>query len=185
VVLIVLALVWAVVLGPSLLRRLLDRQSRDSIGSFHHHLHVLGRTGPELVAPAHRLDLPQSSRGEGTSWFPAGALGGTTRANRLGPASLLTMRRPDPYFRPEACKRRRDVFMVLICLLFVTGLMGVIPKLHLLLAVTAFFAALLIIYVGFLVRLRSHAIEREAKLRYLHRPTGLEPTITVRRAASR
>jgi hypothetical protein len=185
VILIVLALVWAVVLGPSLLRRLLDRQSRDSIGSFHRHLHVLGRTGPDLVAPAHRLDLSLSSRREGTGWFQSGALGGTTRTAGPDGASPLTMRRPDPYFRPEACKRRRDVFMVLVCLLFVTGLMGVIPALHLLLAVAAFSAALLVIYVVLLVRLRTHAVEREAKLRYLPRPTEFEQTITVRRVASR
>ena len=55
VVLVVLVLVWAVVLGPSLLRRTSDRQSKDSIGSFHRQLHVLGRTGPSLMAPAHRL----------------------------------------------------------------------------------------------------------------------------------
>jgi hypothetical protein len=75
--------------------------------------------------------------------------------------------------------------MVLVCLLFVTGLMGVIPALHVLLVVTAFSAAVLVIYVGILVRLRTHALEREAKLRYLARPADFEPTITVRRVASR
>ena len=54
-VLLILVAVWALVLGPSLLRRRFERRSSDSIGSFHRQLRILGRTGPTLVDPAYRL----------------------------------------------------------------------------------------------------------------------------------
>ena len=62
-VLLILVLVWAAVLGPSLLRRRFERRSGDSIGEFHQHLRVLRRTGPVLVPPAFRLStaLPEDS----------------------------------------------------------------------------------------------------------------------------
>ncbi len=54
-VLLILGLVWAAVLVPSLLRRRSDRRSSDSIGEFHQQLRVLRRTGPAVVPPAFRL----------------------------------------------------------------------------------------------------------------------------------
>ena len=191
VVLVVLVLVWAVVLGPSLLRRTADRQSKDSIGSFHRQLNVLGRTGPSLMPPAHRLGAvipPPRSDAEGK-----GSLGSVS--SRPAPSAVqptgpdgdpqAAFRRPDPYFRPGACKRRRDVLMVLVCTLTVTGLIGIIPAMHVLLAATVFVAVVLVAYVGLLVRLRSRAVEREVKLRYLPRSIEYDHPIQVRRAASR
>jgi heme A synthase len=95
------------------------------------------------------------------------------------------MRRSDPYFRPGACKRRRDVLMVLVCALTITGLIGVIPAMRLLLAVTAFVGVALTAYVALLIRLRNHALEREAKLRYLPQNTHHDIPLVIRRAASR
>ena len=191
VVLVVLVLVWAVVLGPSLLRRTADRQSKDSIGSFHRQLHVLGRTGPSLVPPAHRLgtSVPASHH----DFAETGWVGSVS--SRPAPAVInsdvpdvtagTALRRPDPYFRPGACKRRRDVLMVLLCTLTVTGLIGIIPAMHVLLVGTAFVAVALAAYVGLLIRLRAHALEREVKLRYLPRGTDHDLPIEIRRAASR
>ncbi len=96
-----------------------------------------------------------------------------------------TLRRSDSYFRPGACKRRRDVLMVLLCTLTATGLVGVIPAMHVLLAFTAFVGILLVAYLGLLIRLRGQAIEREVKLRYLPRGTQSDYQAPVRRAASR
>jgi len=96
-----------------------------------------------------------------------------------------TLRRPDAYFRPGACKRRRDVLMVLLCTLTVTGLIVVIPALHALRAFAAFVAVVLVSYVGLLIRLRTQALEREVKLRYLPRSTESDSPLTVWRAASR
>jgi len=191
VVLVVLVLVWAVVLGPSLLRRTSDRQNKDSIGSFHHQLRVLGRTGPSLVAPAHRLgtsvptvrDEVDDARWLEPVGVPIGRMSMRADLPASGPPSA--MRRTDPYFRPGACKRRRDVLMVLLCTLTVTGLIGVIPAMHLVLFVTAFVSVVLAAYVGLLVRLRNQALEREVKLRYLPRHAEYDLPIAVRRVASR
>ena len=189
VVLVVLVLVWAVVLGPSLLRRTADRQSKDSIGSFHRQLNVLGRTGPSLVPPAHRLGtaVPQTADNPvGASWLVSVS---SRSAPFAGPSDQfegpqMPYRRPDPYFRPGACKRRRDVLMVLLCALTVTGLIGIIPAMHVLLMVTAFVGVVLALYVALLIRLRNQALERQVKLRYLPRGAEQDLTVPVRRVAS-
>jgi hypothetical protein len=197
VVLVVLVLVWAVVLGPSLLRRTMDRQSKDSIGSFHRQLNVLGRTGPSLMPPAHRLAAsnprPAPSLRARDDAFGKASL--VSVRNRPAPLSFYpeaiesdtraTLRRPDPYFRPGACKRRRDVLMVLLCTLTLTGLVAIIPAMHVLLAVTGLVGVVLVAYLGLLIRMRSHALEREIKLRYLPPSTEYDVPISVRRVASR
>ncbi len=101
------------------------------------------------------------------------------RMSRAAPAT----QRPDRYFRPEACKRRRDVLASLVCVIFVTGVLGAIPVLRPLLGVTAFVLAVAGLYVVTLVRLGGRASERAAKLRYLPEPVEEEPTIVIRRAA--
>jgi hypothetical protein len=55
VVLLFLAVVWAVVLGPTLLHKRSEQISGDSVGDFHRKLLALRRTGPNLVPPAHSL----------------------------------------------------------------------------------------------------------------------------------
>jgi hypothetical protein len=75
--------------------------------------------------------------------------------------------------------------MILLCTLTVTGLVGVIPAMHILLFVTAFVGVMSVAYLGLLVRLRNQAVEREVKLRYLPRNDGYELPLPVRRAASR
>lgn len=191
-VLLILVVVWAVVLGPSLLRRRAERRSTDSIGAFHRQLRILERTGPTLVDPAHRL---------GTS-FPTGGLDTAGRSSSVatsrsglmvvrpdavgagapGPAGV---RRPDPYFRPKACKRRRDVLMAVACVLTVTGLLGAIPVLRPMLVITGVCSLALVVYVGLLVHLRNLAMEREVKLHYLPQPVEHETSVVVRRVAAR
>jgi len=173
VILVILALVWLVVLGPSLLRRRAERRSTDSIGAFHHQLHVLGRTGPSIIDPAYRLALDLS------------ASPNPFRVAGTRPATTDAARRPDPYFRPEACKRRRDVLGVLLSSVVVSGLLGAVPALRPALYVTAGTGVLLAAYVALLVRLRTLALEREVKLRYLPRPMEHESLVTVRRAVAR
>jgi hypothetical protein len=188
VVLLILGLVWAAVLGPGLLRRRFDRRSSDSIGEFHQHLRVLRRTGPVVVAPAFRLmtSLPDDTTAPGAS----GASGPgrlvlirpdatVPRAGAVAPGT----RRPDAYFSPRACKRRRDVLASMACVIFATGVLGAIPALRPLLAVTGFVVVVVAVYVVMLVRMGGRATERAAKLRYLPGPVEDEPTIVVRRAA--
>jgi hypothetical protein len=72
-VLLVLVVLWIVVLAPSFIKKVLERQSTGSIESFHHQLHLLERTGPKLVTPAYRLETAQPSTGTilGKSGFPS------------------------------------------------------------------------------------------------------------------
>ncbi len=69
------------------------------------------------------------------------------------------------------------------CVIFGTGVLGAIPTLRPLLAVTALAVVGSAIYVVMVVRLGSRASERAAKLRYLPEPVEDEPTIVIRRAA--
>jgi hypothetical protein len=195
-VLLLIVVLWGIFLGPSLIRRLADRRSGDSIGSFHRQLGVLRRTGPALVPPAHRLETV-----EGGSTPTMGISGHPVVSSR---PSLVVVRaesipvddpvsdeprgprRLDGYFRPAACKRRRDVLLVLTGAVLVTALIGVIPGARPALLVTAFAAAVLGGYVALLVHGRNAAVERQTKLRYLPAPALVpEHTIQVRRTATR
>jgi hypothetical protein len=49
------AVLWVVVLAPSVWRRFGERQGVGSIESFHHQLQLLEHAGPKTVAPAYRL----------------------------------------------------------------------------------------------------------------------------------
>ena len=49
------AVLWVIVLAPSVWRRFGERQSVGSIESFHHQLQLLEHAGPKTVAPAYRL----------------------------------------------------------------------------------------------------------------------------------
>ncbi|MGA2037306.1 MAG: hypothetical protein ABSH04_06960 [Acidimicrobiales bacterium] len=191
VVLLILLLVWAVVLGPSLLRRGAQRHSTDSIGAFHRQLRVLQHTGPSLVDPIHRLDasLPATHIGAHPhSGNRPGLI--VVRPDAAPPVSgqhirASSVRRPDPYFRAEACKRRREVLLALLLVVVCTGLLGAIPAARLLLAVTSVAVVALTAYVVLLVRLRNRALEREVKLRFLPQPVDRESSIVIRRVVAR
>ena len=75
--------------------------------------------------------------------------------------------------------------MILLCMLTVTGLIGIIPAMHVLLVGTAFVAVVLAAYLGLLIRLRGQALEREVKLHYLPRSAEYDLPIQIRRVASR
>jgi len=169
VVLLILAIVWAAVLGPSLFRRRAQRRSSDSIGAFHRHLRVLERAGPVTVDPAHRL----------------AATGQSLRPMRRSGIRGGSKVRSDPYFRPEACRRRRSVLVGLLTVLVFTGALGAVPALRPALFATIAGAVLLLGYVGLLVYLRNLALEREFKLRYLPRAGDPESSVVIRRAAAR
>lgn len=161
-ILVMLLIVWAVVLGPSLWRRRSAYHSTDSIHAFRRALRVLQRTGDPALAPIQRLAAPGPSvlRPDGR------------------PALLLV--RPDStpsaaarprqdasvaYFRPEACKRRRDVFVGLVASVVGTGILGALPPLRPLLVVMLLAGMVLAGYVVLLVRLRTLAQQRRAKVR--------------------
>jgi hypothetical protein len=186
VVLLILAMVWLAVLGPGLLRRRAERRSTDSIGAFHRQLRVLERTGPVLVDPAYRLDADSTADAGSTALRlprPQRPARRTTAAKRA--PRHAAERRTDPYFRPEACRRRRNVLVGLVAVLVCTGFLGVAPALRPTLFVTLVDGLLLAGYVGLLVYLRTLALERQVKLRYLPRPAEADISVAFRRAVSR
>jgi len=183
VVLLILVVLWAAVLGPGFLKRMLERRSGDSIGTFHRNLRVLERATPALTRPARRLAGAQPGLALVRDPLDPG------RPARPGPgpgaATAPPPRHVDPYLRPEACKRRRDVLLWLLCALLGTGVLGAIPELRILLAVTAVVAGVMACYLVMLARLRRRAVERSTKLRYLPVPEEFEPSFVIRRRAAR
>jgi hypothetical protein len=206
-VLVLIVALWGIFLGPSIIRRVVDRRSGDSIGSFHRQLGVLRRTGPTLVPAAHRLATPEPRKpvAVSSSGLPvvssrpslvvvrsepaATALAGeATRSSEDAGDDPRTggrerTRRSDAYFRPEACKRRRDVLSVLAGLVVVTAFIGVIPGARPALMVTVLALVVLGAYVALLVRMRNVAEERQTKLRYLPTPVVEQPVVLRRTAA--
>lgn len=198
VVLLLLAVVWAAVLGPGLIRRRAEARSANSIGAFHRQLRVLRRSGPVTVAPVHHLRPAQTGVGGMSTHAVPGSRPGLIliRPDTLAPVlmapesaapaavSAPTGRRPDPYFRPEACRRRRDVLLALAGGFFLTLFLGLVPTLQPLLYLSLVLLAGLAAYVVMLVRLRNLAVEREAKLHWLPEtadmPTGVERRVAAR-----
>ncbi len=194
-VLLLIVVLWGVFLGPSLVRRFAEKRSGDSIGSFHRQLGVLRRTGPVLVPPAHRLgvvDEPVGPVSVGATGLPVVSSRPSlvvVRPDASVPTereeSSRSSRRPDAYFKPSACKRRRDVLLVLASAVLVTALIGVIPGARPAFLVTAVLAVALGAYVALLAHLRNTAMEREAKLHYLPAAAVVQDQpILVRRTAA-
>ena len=174
-VLLILAIVWAAVLGPSLLRRRAER-STDSIGAFHRQLRVLERTGPTVFDPAHTLQVRRPFRlPRSTSGLPV--------VRPDAPLRPVRGRRPDPYFRADACRRRRNILFGLLASTFLSGVLALAAGPMLYIAVLS--VVLLVGYVSLLVYLRTLAAEREAKLRYLPQAVDAEPGVASRRVAAR
>src|SRR5579862_6940250 len=167
-------MVWAAILGPSLLRRRAER-STDSIGAFHRQLRVLERTGPTVFDPAHTLQARRPFRlPRPTSGLPV--------VRPDAPLRAVRGRRPDPYFRTDACRRRRNILLGLLAATFLSGLLTLAAPGMLFVAVTA--VVLLVGYVSLLVYLRTLAAEREAKLRYLPQAVDAGSGAAVRRVAA-
>lgn len=169
-VLVMLLIVWAVVLGPGLWRRRSVSRSTESIHNFHRALHVLQRTGDPVVAPAHRLRVagPSVMRSDRSAEGRPTLL--LVRPDSAPPRTTGTPRHAarqadgaDPFFRAEACKRRRDVLLGLVASVVGTGLLGAVPPLRPLLLVMLVAVMALVGYVVLLVRLRSMAVERRAR----------------------
>jgi hypothetical protein len=167
VVLLFLAVVWAVFLVPQVLRARAEKGPADSVGAFRNQLSVLERATPGM--PGRR----------------------SLRAD----VSVPTMSMPGPVgaYRPrmtsqkELVRRRRaNILLGLLGTAGVTLLLGVLlggTMLVLHLAVDV----LLVGYCALLVRARNVAAEREMKVRYLPGPmtaSQAEPAVLLRRSGS-
>ena len=154
-VLVVLAVVWAVVLIPPWLRNRAEGRPGDSIGAFHRQLTTLERTGPETAPP--RTALMAQAR-------PAAR-----------PASA----------RARLQRRRRGVMLVLGAAMVSTLMLSFIPGLRVMLVLHAIVDVLFFVYVALLVRVRTVSAEREMKLRFLPGTREqVEPVLALRRSAN-
>ena len=154
-VLVVLAVVWAVVLIPPWLRNRAEGRPGDSIGAFHRQLTTLERTGPE----------PAPSRSPSAS-------------------GALPVARPSTA-RARVQRRRRGVMLVLGAAMLSTLLLSFVPGLRPVLAAHAILDVLFVVYVALLIRLRGLTAEREMKLRFLpDTRQPVEPVLALRRSAN-
>lgn len=159
-VLLILAVVWAIVLVPPALRGRSEGRPADSIIHFRRQLTTLQRTAPagwgRPPAPATVLrSVPDLN---------------TLDAHRLRPANRV--------ISTQAQKRRRDIFVGLLAAMVISLVLGAIPALRLLLVVHLLADVLFAGYVTMLVRMRHEVAEREMKLRFLPgAPPRVEPAL--------
>jgi hypothetical protein len=145
VIVLILVVLWVVVLAPGLFKRLRQRAPSESIESFHHGLRLLERTGPNLVAPAFRLETAMAETGlaPGQSGYPAISSSPRQADLRLvrdeqrGATGYGSVRTDHHAARRRAARRRRrDLFAGLAATFLVTGALGFVHPLHVLWAMT-------------------------------------------------
>lgn len=168
--LLILAVVWAVVLVPPWLRSRADARPADSISAFRHRLTVLERTGPvgtrRVSMMAHRPDIH--------GFVPA--------ARRSASRTALSATSS----RARTQRRRRDIFVGMLAAMVTSLVLGFIPSLRILWVVHLLVDAMFVTYVALLVHMRNQAAEREMKVRFLPQHLGTrtpEPALLLRRSA--
>jgi hypothetical protein len=168
VVLLILAVVWAVFLVPQLVRARAERTPADSIGAFRSQLSVLERTTPGAPAPSRAASRPVLG-GAYTAPVPA----------YYRPAGALPT-------RSQVRKRRKDILQALLAATAGSFLLGAIPMLRPMWFATGVLVGLTVAYCAALVRARNIAAEREMKVRYLPGPAAVgEPAfVGLRRSGS-
>ena len=186
ILLVFVVLLWAAVLAPSVWRRFSERSAVDSIDHFHHQLRLLEHAAPKTVAPAYRLHTAfpgagvvratasvDSSRpklvllrptgdattadvddGEGCHYERVGVL------DRPEPVCLPEVGADLPAFRREQARRRCTMLLRCLCGVAIsTGLIGILPGMH----VAWVFTGLTGLSALGLVGLMAYAKELEAE----------------------
>jgi hypothetical protein len=154
-VVLVLVVVWVAVLTPRLIRHFKDGRSGSSIESFHQQLHLLERTGPKLVEPAYRLEVPESAAH--LSLFDEGPAAHPTPQLVRG-----VRRRQASAERRRTRRRRRDLLLGLVGIAAVTGGLGAMHALHLLWAVTGVSALAIAGYLALVAYAQVLHADRDA-----------------------
>jgi hypothetical protein len=168
--LLILAVVWAVVLVPPWLRSRADARPADSITAFRHRLTVLERTGPvgtrRMPMMAHRSDVH--------GYVPARRPAARTAVSAMSA-------------RARTQRRRRDIFVGMLAAMVTSLVLGFVPSLRILWVVHLLVDAMFVSYVAMLVHVRNQAAERDMKVRFLPQHLGTrtpEPaTLLLRRSA--
>ena len=169
--LLILAVVWAVVLVPPWLRSRADARPADSIGAFRHRLTVLERTGPVGTRR-----VPMLSHRPETHGFVPIARRPAPRGTQMAAMSS----------RARTQRRRRDIFVGMLAAMVTSLVLGFVPSLRILWVVHVLVDAMFVTYVALLVHMRNQAAEREMKVRFLPQHLGSrspEPALLLRRSA--
>jgi hypothetical protein len=144
VVLLILAVVWAIFLVPQVLRARATR-SGDSVGAFAQQLSILGRTSP-AGSPHLMRPLPMVPGHDD---------------DELGP-SRMTL--------DEARKRRKEVIRALLIAMAATFVLGLLPPLRKLLLLNLLLDIAFVGYLVLLYRAQSATADRRARTRRLRAP---------------
>jgi hypothetical protein len=171
VLLLILAVVWAVVLVPPWLRSRADARPADSISAFRHRLTVLERTGP---VGARRVPMLRH-RPETRGFVPI--------ARQPGPRATAMSAMSS---RARTQRRRRDIFVGMLAAMVTSLVLGFVPSLRILWVVHLLVDAMFVTYVALLVHMRNQAAEKEMKVRFLPQHMGTrapEPALLLRRSA--
>ena len=168
VVILILAIVWALFLIPQALRARAEHSPADSIGAFRRQLSVLERTAPAGPTKPNARLAPYA---------------GATRPRPVAPRMAAAERDALALSRSEARKRRRDILVGLLAAMGTTLVLGLLPMFRVLLTLHVVLDVLFVAYVAMLIRARNAAAERELKVRFL--PTSSpEPAFLLRRSAN-
>ncbi len=187
ILLVLVVLLWAAMLAPSVWRRFGERQGVGSIDHFHHQLQLLEHAGPKTVAPAYRLhtalpgtgdvappvvgvdtsrpklvlvrptadvDVADVDDGDGVHYQRVGVL------DRPEPTCLPEVGADLPALRRDQARRRCTVLLRCLCGVAIsTGLIGIVPGMHLAWVFTGLFGLAALGLVG----LMAYAKELEAE----------------------
>jgi hypothetical protein len=185
VVLLVLAVVWAVLLA-SWLRSRIGGTFSDPVAVFRRHLSVLERAAPATVRPANRLRSgPVAGRQPHLYLRPPRyrqavrprSSWDRSSAARAGFGSIrgatIELRPPSPTVlrRRQAQKRRRDVLFALVAGVVGTLSVALIPGMKVMWSVQVGSDVVFLAYLVLLVHLRNLAVERARKLRFMPPPS--------------
>ena len=143
-VLLILAVVWAIFLVPQVLRARATRTG-DSVGAFAQQLSILGRTSP-AGSPHLMRPLP---------------MGPGHDDDDLGP-SRMTL--------DDARKRRKEVIRALLIAMAATFVLGLLPPLRKLLMLHLLLDVAFVVYLGLLYRAQAATADRRARTRRLRSP---------------
>ena len=179
-VLIILAVLWAVVLIPPLLRSRSQRTA-DSIVDFNYTLDLLGRTNGNVEASpgaAFAASVPTAPR------LMVRSGGAVPSAARLRTTALPTISGVGPLTTAaqRSAQRRRDVLRVLTGAILVTLLLATVVHVAALWALQILVDLAMGAYLSLWAWARGVQAERADKVRYM--PDLRVPELALRRSAS-
>ncbi len=156
-VIAVLAVIWVIALTPMMLRKLSERRFSNSVDSFHRQLRGMRRAYPRLAASAADPEVALNM----APMADVGARAPAVTPSRVQRSDLfeLPARRP----APQSARRRR-VLLVLVATMLGFFLLGMIPSLNVLWALSLLAFAATAGYLALLIHIHRCAVERDVKI---------------------